>query len=228
MGLYLPQKQQVMQKNAYKKRMKHYDDVLTGRRWWSHIYMKYLWRTDDNAIAREVLAMIPDDFRGKILDVPVGTAVFTAEKYRRMTDAEIVGLDFSQEMLAIAGERASQMQLRNLRLEQGDVGKLPYPDESFDCVLSMNGFHVFPDKPKAFAETFRVLKAGGLFCGCFYITGQRLCADRFVRHVLDRKGLFVPPHLTRTEAEDLLRSLYGDNVTVRNESSILIFKARKP
>ena len=106
-----------MQKNAYKKRMKHYDDVLTGRRWWSHIYMKYLWRTDDNAIAREVLAMIPDDFRGKILDVPVGTAVFTAEKYRRMTDAEIVGLDYSQEMLAIAGERASQMQLRNLRLE---------------------------------------------------------------------------------------------------------------
>ena len=109
-----------MQKNAYKKRMKHYDDVLTGRRWWSHIYMKYLWRTDDNAIAREVLAMIPDDFRGKILDVPVGTAVFTAEKYRRMTDAEIVGLDYSQEMLAIAGERASQMQLRNLRLEQGN------------------------------------------------------------------------------------------------------------
>ena len=89
-----------MQRNAYKKRMKYYDDVLTGRRWWSHIYMKSLWRTDDNAIAREVLAMIPDDFRGKILDVPVGTAVFTAEKYRRMPDAEIVGLDYSQEMLA--------------------------------------------------------------------------------------------------------------------------------
>lgn len=31
-----------MQRNAYKKRMKHYDDVLTGCRWWSHIYMKYL------------------------------------------------------------------------------------------------------------------------------------------------------------------------------------------
>ena len=124
-----------MQRNAYKKRMKHYDDVLTGRRWWSHIYMKYLWRTDDNAIAREVLAMIPDDFRGKILDVPVGTAVFTAEKYCRMPDAEIVGLDYSQEMLAIAGERASQMQLRNLRLEQGDVGKLPYPDELRLCLV---------------------------------------------------------------------------------------------
>ncbi len=151
-----------MQKNAYEKRMNRYDDVLTGHRWWSHIYMKYLWWTDDNAIAREVLAMIPDDFRGKILDVPVGTAVFTAEKFSRLTDAEIVGLDYSHTMLAIAGGRAAQMQLHNLSLE-GDVGRLPYPDESFNCVLSMSGFQAFPDKPKAFAETFRVLKQGGLF-----------------------------------------------------------------
>ena len=56
-----------MQRNAYKKRMKHYDDVLTGRRWWSHIYMKYLWRTDDNAIAREVLAMIPSVDRKSVV-----------------------------------------------------------------------------------------------------------------------------------------------------------------
>lgn len=216
-----------MQKNAYSKRMNRYDDVLTGSRWWSHIYMKYLWRTDDNAIAREVLAMIPDDFRGKILDVPIGTAVFTAEKFSRLTDTEVVGLDYSDEMLAIAGKRAARMQLRNLRLEQGDVGKLPYPDESFDCVLSMSGFQAFPDKPKAFAETFRVLKQGGLFCGCFYVTGQRPCADRFVRYILNRKGLFVPPHLTRNEAEDLLHSLYGDKVTIKIYSSTLLFKCIK-
>ena len=82
-----------MQRNAYEKRMKHYDDVLTGRRWWSHIYMKYLWRTDDNAIAREVLAMIPDDFRGKILDVLVGTAVFTTKKYRRITPVKLLDVE---------------------------------------------------------------------------------------------------------------------------------------
>ena len=32
---------------------------------------------------------------------------------------------------------------------------------SFDIVLSMNGFHAFPDKKKAFRETHRVLKPGG-------------------------------------------------------------------
>ena len=69
-----------MNKNAYKKRMNRYDDVLTARKWWSWIYMHWLWKGDDNVIAREVLSMIPDDFQGEILDVPVGTAVFTAEK----------------------------------------------------------------------------------------------------------------------------------------------------
>lgn len=41
---------------------------------------------------------------------------------------------------------------------QGDVGNLPAEDETYDIVLSMNGFHAFPDKRKAFAETNRVLK----------------------------------------------------------------------
>ncbi len=90
-----------MNKNAYKKRMNRYDDVLTARKWWSWLYMHCLWRTDDNAIAREILKMIPDNFSGKLLDVPVGTAVFPADKYSRMANAEIVGLDYSQDMLDI-------------------------------------------------------------------------------------------------------------------------------
>ncbi|RRD56009.1 ubiquinone biosynthesis methyltransferase UbiE, partial [Tannerella forsythia] len=47
------------------------------------------------------------------------------------------------------------------------------------------------------------------------------------RYVLNRKGLFVPPHLTRNEAEDLLHSLYGDKVTIKIYSSTLLFKCIK-
>ena len=36
---------------------------------------------------------------------------------------------------------------------------------SFDTVLSLNGFHAFPDKEAAYRETFRVLRPGGTFCG---------------------------------------------------------------
>ena len=65
------------QKNAYNRLTNHYDDVLTGRKWWSWLYMRGIWHTDDNQIAREVLATLPDVFSGKLLDVPIGTAVFT-------------------------------------------------------------------------------------------------------------------------------------------------------
>lgn len=217
-----------MNKNAYKKRMNRYDDVLTARKWWSRLYMHCLWRTDDNAIAREVLEMIPDDFSGKLLDVPAGTAVFTADKYSRMANAEIAGLDYSQYMLDIAKQRVEEKGLKNTTLIQGDVGCLPFDDNHFDCVLSMSGFQAFPDKPKAFAETFRVLKQGGTFCGCFYVRGERCPADWFVRNVLDKKHFFVPPHYTLKEAAEILRSLYGNKVTIKNYRSIVLFKCIKP
>ena len=52
---------------------------------------------------------------------------------------------------------------------QGDVGNLQMENESVDTVVSMNGFHAFPDKHKAFHEIWRVLKPGGDFIACFYI-----------------------------------------------------------
>ena len=43
----------------------------------------------------------------------------------------------------------------------GDMEALPFPDESFDVVISNGGFCLVPDKEKAFKEVCRVLKPGG-------------------------------------------------------------------
>ena len=65
-------------KKSYKFSKSFYDDAITQGKWWSKLYFKLLWGgVDDNEIARRVLSWIPDDFFGKQLDVPVGTAVFT-------------------------------------------------------------------------------------------------------------------------------------------------------
>lgn len=216
------------QSNSYQRMMEHYDDLLTGRKWWSRIYMRFIWNEDTNLLARKVLDLIPDDFRGRLLDVPVGTAIFTAEKYHRMKDAEIVGLDYSEEMIAIAALRKETEEIANLSLKQGDVGELPYANEIFDCVLSMNGFQAFPEKEKAFAEIFRVLKPGGCFCGCFYVKGERRLADLFVKKVMERKGFFHPPYDTFAEAESRLRSMYGDDVLTEKMASVCLFRCVKP
>lgn len=93
----------------------------------------------------------------------MGTGVLTMPVYRTLPKADVTCLDYSPDMMAQAKHRAPG----HVRFVQGDVGNLPFESGSFDMVLSLNGFHAFPDKEAAYAETFRVLKPGGVFCGCF-------------------------------------------------------------
>ena len=209
---------------AYKLSENIYDDVLTQRSFWSKLYISLFWGVDDNKIAADVLSMIPEDFSGKLLDVPVGTGVFTNKKYGELNTAQIDCIDYSEAMISQAKQRFSL--LPNVNCCQGDVGNLPYSDETFDIVLSMNGFHAFPDKERAFAETFRVLKKGGMFCGCFYIKGEKRMTDFVVNRFLSAKGWFTPPFQTKTELEKKLHLLYA-SVELNNNKSMAYFCCRK-
>ena len=104
---------------------------------------------------------VPEDFAGKLLEVPVGTGILTMPLYQTLPRADITCLDYSPDMMGQAREKAERMGLQNVQFRKGDVGALPYEDSSFDIVLSLNGFHAFPDKEAAYRETFRVLKPGG-------------------------------------------------------------------
>ena len=87
---------------------------------------------------------------------------------------------------------------------------LPFADGSFDLVLSLNGFHAFPDKDAAFREICRVLKPGAIFCGCFYIRGESARTDWFVKRLYVPKGFFTPPFETRESLEQRLKALYRE------------------
>ena len=109
---------------------------------------------------------------------------------------------------------------------QGDVGALPFADESFDVVLSLNGFHAFPDKEAAYRETFRVLKPGGIFCGCFYIKGGNRRTDWFIRHLYQPKGFFTPPYETQDSLRRRLEAMYAET-EVGAVEGIGCFRCRK-
>ena len=162
--------------NAYETSKNIYDDVLTQRNIFSKLYIKLFWSgTDDNDIARKVLSYVPDDFSGKLLDVPVGTAVFTENKWSSLKNAHITCIDYSMDMLEQARKRLGSH--AHIKCIQGDVGNLQMENESVDTVVSMNGFHAFLDKQKAFHEIWRVLKPGGNFIACFYIRGKSQRTD---------------------------------------------------
>ena len=214
-------------RKSYRQSRNIYDDVLTRSNWWSRLYMDLFWGgVDDNEVARKVLSFIPDDFRGKMLDVPVGTGVFTAAKYAAMGLADITCLDYSSDMLDRARARFGNMGIGNVKLIQGDVGAMPFKDDSFDIVLTMNGFHAFPDKEKAYSEVNRVLKTGGRLVGCFCIQGESRRTDWLMKRILSRKGWVTPPFETFESLRTRLESGYRLD-EYRKEGSIVYFFVTK-
>ena len=146
--------------------------------------------------------------------------------YQTLPRAEITCLDYSPDMMAQAREKAERLGLKNVAFEQGDVGALPYGDGSFDIVLSLNGFHAFPDKEAAYRETFRVLKPGGTFCGCFYVSGACRRTDRLIRRAYEPMKFFTPSYETVDSLRERLNRMYS-TVQLGNVRSIAWFVCRK-
>ena len=201
-------------RNAYRTtggQASFYDGMMTYSTWPGKAICRVVWNMNGEKNAADLekaLSGIPEDFSGKLLEVPVGTGVLTMPVYQTLPRADITCLDYSPDMMAAAQEKAKRLGIANVAFTQGDVGALPFADESFDAVLSLNGFHAFPDKEAAYRETFRVLKKGGTFCGCFYIRGECGRTDWFIRHLYQPKGFFTAPYETQSSLRERLSRMY--------------------
>ena len=219
-------------RNAYRTtggQASFYDGMMTYSTWPGKAICRLVWNMDGEknaAYLEKALSGIPEGFSGRLLEVPVGTGVLTMPVYQSLPKADITCLDYSPDMMASAQEKAKRLGIANAAFTQGDVGALPFADESFDIVLSLNGFHAFPDKEAAYRETFRVLKKGGTFCGCFYIKGECGRTDWFIRHLYQPKGFFTAPYETRISLRERLSRMY-ETAEVTAVEGIGCFRCRK-
>lgn len=206
-----------------------YDGMITCSTFSGKAVCRLVWdmnKAENDAYLEKAMAGIPENFSGKLLEVPVGTGILTMPLYQTLPQAGITCLDYSPDMMGQAQEKADRLQLKNVTFRQGDVGALPFADGAFDIVLSLNGFHAFPDKEAAYREVFRVLKPGGTFCGCFYVAGECKRTDWFVRHVYEKTGFFTPPYETVSSLKARLEGMYTD-VDRGNLKSMAWFVCRK-
>lgn len=188
-----------------------YDGMITCSTPAGKAVCRLVWDMDQEENDRyltQALEGIPADFSGRMLEVPVGTGVLTMPLYAALPHADVTCLDYSPAMMARAHRLAQHRGLTNVRFVQGDVGALPFADGSLDLVLSLNGFHAFPDKEAAYREVLRVLRPGGIFCGCFYIVGENRRTDWFVRTLYTPRGFFTPPYETRASLRQRLEAQY--------------------
>jgi ubiquinone/menaquinone biosynthesis C-methylase UbiE len=93
----------------------------------------------------------------RVLDVACGTGVLACTLAERVgLGGSVVGLDPSEEMLEVARTKSDAIEWRTGRAES-----IPFPDESFDAVVSQFGIMFFDDPGGALREMMRVMRPGG-------------------------------------------------------------------
>lgn len=99
-----------------------------------------------------------------VLDLGSGAGLdcfFAAKKVGET--GRVIGVDMTPEMVARARSGAKRLNLANVEFRQGYLEDLPVESGTVDVVISNCVINLSPDKPKVFAEAFRVLKPGGKF-----------------------------------------------------------------
>lgn len=115
----------------------------------------------DNAFVERVLALGAKS--GHFLDVGTGPAQIPILLAQRCPEIHITALDLSKEMLKIAKCHIAAASLTSqITLEHVDAKALPYPDNTFDGIISNSIVHHIHDSLRAMQEMSRVVKPGGL------------------------------------------------------------------
>lgn len=99
-----------------------------------------------------------------ILDIGCGAGVDAIIAALMVEESgTVTGVDLVPEMLARARENARTVGVANVSFLEASAEELPFPDKSFDVVISNGVFNLVVDKAKALGEVYRVLKPGGRF-----------------------------------------------------------------
>ena len=130
--------------------------------------MRATWMAGDFGVVAKTIAGAAEEFIARLhlppgpcrlLDVACGTGNLSLPAAR--AGATVTGVDIAPNLLVQARERAAAEGL-SIAFDEGDAEALPYPDASFDVVVTMFGAMFAPRPEVVAAELARVLKPGGL------------------------------------------------------------------
>jgi len=150
------------------------------------------WSSGDYALIGTTLQIVGEelcealDIRAgqKVLDVAAGNGNISLAAARRWCD--VVATDYVPALLERARERAAAERLP-IECREADAESLPFPDASFDAVVSTFGVMFTPDQERAAAELVRVCKRGGK------IGLANWTPEGFIGQLFKTIGKHVPP-----------------------------------
>ncbi len=177
-------------------------------------------------IVGELLAEAADiQATDRVLDVAAGNGNASLAAARRFAD--VTSTDYVPDLLDRGRRRAEADGLANVTFETADVEALPYPDETFDAVLSTFGVMFAPNHGRAAAEMTRVSKPGARIGLASWTPAG------FVGQMFRLIGTYVPPApgvqsplLWGTEAH--LETLFPSVAAIEHRARHFLFRYRSP
>jgi demethylmenaquinone methyltransferase/2-methoxy-6-polyprenyl-1,4-benzoquinol methylase len=111
---------------------------------------------------KDVMKRMQVEKGAKALDVCSGTGDWSVSLAEAVgEDGEVIGLDFSKNMLSVAEEKKEELDLKQLQLVHGDAMEMPFNDQVFDYVTIGFGLRNVADYQTVLKEMYRVVKPGG-------------------------------------------------------------------
>jgi arsenite methyltransferase len=148
-----------------------------------------------------------------------GNDVFVA---RSITgpNGKVIGVDMTEKMIARARQNAEKLGLNNVEFRLGDIEQLPLNDATVDVVVSNCVLNLVPDKAKAFAETFRVLRPGGHFSiSDIVIKGE---IAKGLRTSMEMYAGCISGACKKEEYLGIVKEAGFTNITIQKEKQIII------
>lgn len=150
------------------------------------------WSTGNYAVVGSTIQIVGEnlcealDLRSgsRVLDVAAGNGNATLAAARRWCD--VTSTDYVASLLE-SGRARAQAEGQTIEFQEADAENLPFPDASFDVVLSTFGVMFTPDQAKAASELARVCKPGGKIGMANWTPGS------FIGQVFKTIGKYIPP-----------------------------------
>lgn len=191
------------------------------------------WSSGNYAVVGAILQIVGEnlceamDLRAgsRVLDVAAGNGNATLAAAHRWCD--VTSTDYVPALLE-AGQRRAQAEGYDIHFQEADAENLPFPDASFDAVMSTFGVMFTPDQEKAAAEMARVCKPGGK------IGLANWTPESFIGQLFKTIGKYAPPpagikppSLWGTRAR--LEALFGASAAeISTASRAFVFRFRSP
>jgi ubiquinone/menaquinone biosynthesis C-methylase UbiE len=149
-----------------------------------------------------------------ILDVACGPGIVTAALAAKAR--AVVAFDLTPEMLLQARDRCAKAGLTNVSFEQGNATALPFPDNSFDGVVTRLSVHHFVAPRLVLNEMFRVLKPGGKFVLADVISSEN-AAESELHNAIE--VLRDPSHVRMLPATELTSMITDAGFVIETQTT---------